>query len=287
MPAAGTAPDKIRIRNVAKAFGRRNAPVQALADISLDVADRSFVTLLGPSGCGKTTLLRLINGLIRPDSGEILVSGRSPVPGPSMGFVFQSFRLVPWRTVRGNVAFALEVNGVPAGERTERVEHYLELVGLGRFADAYPSELSGGMRQRVALARALVVEPEILLMDEPFASLDAQTREFMQIELLRLWQRRRAVVVFVTHSVDEAVLLAERVVLMRPRPGRIAEVLDIDLPQPRWDYDVRSRPEFIELRRHLWDRIREMVTSDPESEFYGRDGSRAALPADGRGRGSG
>jgi NitT/TauT family transport system ATP-binding protein len=152
----------------------------------------------------------------------------------------------------------------------ERTERYLELVGLSRFAGAYPNELSGGMKQRVALARALATEPDILLMDEPFASIDAQTRELMQFELMRIWAERRGVVIFVTHSVDEAVLLADRVLLMGPRPGRIIEAHDVALPRPRWDYDVRARPEFIELRTMLWHRIRTMVMSDPGSDFFGR-----------------
>lgn len=276
---AGLAP-KISVRGVFKTFTRRKqtTPVVALKDINLDVADNTFVTLVGPSGCGKTTLLRVLNGLIRPDAGEVLVGGIPPVPGPSMGFVFQSFRLIPWLTVQGNVAFSLEVAGIPKAEARARAEAYLGIVGLTRFRDAYPNELSGGMKQRVALARALVGEPQILLMDEPFASLDAQTREFMQLELLRLWSRQHGVVVFVTHSVDEAVLLADKVVLMGPRPGRIVETIDIKLPRPR-DFDMRSRPEFIELRTYLWDRVRTMVMNDPESDFFHRDEERPAISA--------
>ena len=242
--------------------------VQALADVSLAVADNSFVTLLGPSGCGKTTLLRIINGLIQPERGTVQVSGASPRPGPEIGFVFQSFRLIPWRNVRDNVGFGLSIAGMSRADRVQRVGRYLELVGLQRFADVYPGELSGGMKQRVALARALATEPEILLMDEPLASLDAHTRELLQIELMRIWSQRRGVVLFVTHSVDEAILLADRVVLMGPRPGRIVEIVDIDLPRPRWDYDARSRPDYMEIRKHLWARLREMVVSDPASDFY-------------------
>ncbi|MFO1185419.1 MAG: ABC transporter ATP-binding protein [Bauldia sp.] len=270
-------PAKIIIRGASKTFtrSRSSSSIEALSKVSLDIADNTFVTLVGPSGCGKTTLLRLINGLVEPDSGEVLVSGKTPQPGPNMGFVFQSFRLIPWTTVRRNIAFGLEIAGAPAEVTRERVERYMQLVGLTRFADSYPSELSGGMKQRVAIARALATEPEILLMDEPFASIDAQTRELMQTELLRLWGMRKGVVVFVTHSVDEAVLLADRVVLMGPRPGRILEILPVDLPRPRTDYDVRSRPEFTELRNHLWNRIRTMVTTDPNSDFYQRDSGAA------------
>jgi NitT/TauT family transport system ATP-binding protein len=262
----------ISVRGVSKTFRRTNVGlgVQALDQVSLDIEPQTFVTLVGPSGCGKTTLLRMLNGLIAPDSGEILVGGAKPHPGPHMGFVFQSFRLMPWRTIRENVSFPCELDALNRKERADRADHYLEMVGLRRFADSYPSELSGGMKQRAALARALIAEPRYLLMDEPFASLDAQTREFMQIELLRIWQQHKSVVVFVTHSVDEAVLLSDRIALLRPRPGRVAEVLDVELPHPRWEYDVRERREFVALRHYLWERIKAMVAADPESEFYGR-----------------
>jgi NitT/TauT family transport system ATP-binding protein len=258
------------VSRVSKAFRRAggSTSVEALRDVSLDVPDSSFVTLLGPSGCGKTTLLRLICGLIRPDSGEIRVSDAPPRPGPQVGFVFQSFRLIPWQSVRDNVAFGLAMNGIPRLERRERADHYLALVGLTRFADAYPGELSGGMKQRAALARALATDPDILLMDEPFASLDAQTRELMQIELMRLWSDRRRVVLFVTHSVDEAIILADRIVLMGPRPGRIVATLDVPLPRPRWEPEIRSAPDYVALRKHLWESIRDMVVNDPASDFY-------------------
>jgi len=273
VPAMSATEPAIRIRNVSKIFARPGAePVVALKDISFDILPNKFVTLVGPSGCGKTTLLRMLNGLIAPNSGEILVEGKRPSPGPHMGFVFQSFRLLPWRTVRANVAFSLELHGIGAEECAARTDRYLEMVGLSRFADSYPSELSGGMKQRVALARALVPEPHILLMDEPFAALDAQTREFMQLELMRIWHAKKSVVVFVTHSVDEAVLLSDEIVLLRPRPGQVAECLTVDLPHPRWEYDVRATPEFVRLRHHLWERIKAMVAADPQSEFYNREG---------------
>ena len=274
-PAAAAADPVISLRGVSKSFRRagRGAPVAALADVSLDIGRDSFVSLVGPSGCGKTTLLRLIDGLLAPDAGTVRVDGAPPRPGPRIGFVFQSFRLIPWASVADNVGFGLALAGVPRPERRERVRAHLDLVGLARFADAWPHELSGGMKQRVALARALVTEPEILLMDEPFASIDAQTRELMQVELLRLWGERRGVVVFVTHSVDEAVLLSDRVLLMGPRPGRILESHDVALPRPRWDYDVRARPEFTTLRALLWERIRAMVVEDPESDFFRRGSS--------------
>lgn len=270
-------PHRIVIEGVSKTFGagEKSAGTVALKDVDLKVRDGAFVSLLGPSGCGKTTVLRIVNGLIQPDSGSVLVSGATPKPGPDMGFVFQSFRLIPWSTIRGNVEFALVESIADKAERRERAERYIDLVGLTRFADAYPSELSGGMRQRVALARALATEPDILLMDEPFASIDAQTRELMQIELMRLWSARQSVALFVTHSVDEAILLADQVVLMGPRPGRILEVIDVGLERPRWRYDVRAEKRFIELRAYLWDRIRTLVLTDPESDFFGRNLSTA------------
>ncbi len=268
----GGAVAKLEVRGAWKSFqGAAGARVQALADVSLAIPDNRFVSVLGPSGCGKTTLLRLVNGLILPDQGSILVGGAPPRPGPQIGFVFQSFRLIPWQSVRDNVAFGLALAGSPRRERLERADRLLELVGLRRFADIYPGALSGGMKQRVALARALATDPETLLMDEPLASLDAHTRELLQIELMRIWSERKGVVLFVTHSVDEAILLADQVVLMTPRPGRIAEVIDIDLPRPRWTYDARSRPDYLAIRHHLWSRLREMVVSDPQSDFYGSD----------------
>ncbi|HRO09965.1 ABC transporter ATP-binding protein [Amaricoccus sp.] len=235
----------------------------------IDLAARRGETLvvLGPSGCGKTSLLRLIAGLLAPDAGRITVAGAAPVPGVATAMVFQSYRLLPWKTVRANVAFALPHLG--ERERSARVDRVLAQVGLGRFADAWPRELSGGMQQRVALARALAPEPELLLMDEPFAALDAQSRELMQAELLRLTGGGAGpTVVFVTHSVDEALVLADRVLLLSPRPARIVEELPVTFPRPRWQHDPREAPGFAELRRHLWDRLRAMVVSDPNSDFY-------------------
>lgn len=277
-PASASADHAIQVRNISKTFRRAKAAsgVKALEDVSFEIKPNSFVSLVGPSGCGKTTLLRMLNGLIRPDSGEILVDGVTPIPGPHMGFVFQSFRLMPWRTIRSNVAFTLEVHGATARECAERADYYLNMVGLRRFAESYPSELSGGMKQRAALARALVGRPRFLLMDEPFANLDAQTREFMQIELAKIWQHHKGVVVLVTHSVDEAVLLSDQIILLNPRPGRVAEILDVNLPHPRYEYDARARPEFAEMRGYLWSRIKEMVANDPESEFFLRDERNAA-----------
>ena len=262
-------PPKIDVCQVSKTFHRRRGNVEssvaALRDVSLQIMPGEFVCLVGPSGCGKTTLLRLIDGLLEPDSGYITIDGHAaPTPGPQAGFVFQSFRLLPWRTVLDNVEFPLEIQQLDKRLRQERAMEYVRLVGLEGFEHSYPHELSGGMQQRVGLARALALEPQILLMDEPFAALDAQTREFMQMELSRIWQSLGIAVVFVTHSLDEALYLADRVVLMGPRPGHVQEVLDVTLPRPRWEYDYRAAPEFIERRGYLWERIRDMVADQPE-----------------------
>lgn len=263
----------IRFAKVSKTFttasGRADVP--ALRDISFVVAPASFVALLGPSGCGKTTILRIADGLIDVDAGAVEVFGARPQPGPEIGFVFQTFRLIPWASVLENVEFALKSAGLGPAERSDRARRHLELVGLARFETAYPGELSGGMKQRVALARALAPEPGILLMDEPFASIDAQTRELMQVELMRIWTLRQPVVLFVTHSVDEAIILADRILLMGPRPGHVVETVEVDLERPRWAYDARAEPRYVELRSYLAERMRDLVLSDPSSEFYGRD----------------
>ena len=272
-------PPAIRFDRVSKTFtsaGAR-AAVLAIQDISFTVEPATFVAVLGPSGCGKTTILRLADGLIQSDTGQIEVFGAPPKPGPEIGFVFQTFRLIPWASVQDNVEFALKSPLFSQAERRERAIRHLELVGLAEFRHAYPGELSGGMKQRVALARALATEPGILLMDEPFASIDAQTRELMRIELMRIWTDRRPVVLFVTHSVDEAIILADRILLLGPRPGRTVKTIEVDLERPRWAYDARAEPRYVELRSYLSERMRELVLSDPSSEFYGRD---LALPLD-------
>jgi len=256
-------PPKITIRDVSKTFFKKNGEggqsrVEALKGISLDVADQEFVSIVGPSGCGKTTLLRIIDGLIPFDGGEILIDDRK-IGGPAQdrGMVFQNFGLLPWRSVVDNVALGLEIAGVSAEKRKPVVRRWIEVVGLEGFENHYPHELSGGMQQRVGLARTLAIDPVVILMDEPFGALDAQTRELMQEELLRIWSQNKKTVIFITHSIDEAIYLADRVVLMSARPGRIAEVLKVDLPRPRWNYDVRGTPQFTELRAHIWQRLRE------------------------------
>jgi NitT/TauT family transport system ATP-binding protein len=260
----------IALKDVGMSFtsARLKQEIVALKDINLSVPDKLFVSLLGPSGCGKTTLLRLVDGLLKPRQGSVLVHGEPPRPGPDMGFVFQSFRLIPWLTVEANVEFPLGEQGLSPVERSERVLEQLEAVGLARFKDAYPDELSGGMKQRVAIARALVTKPRVLLMDEPFASIDAQTRELMQMELLRIWGQQQATVLFVTHSVDEAIVLSDRIVLMGPRPGRIVETLEVELERPRHLDDARADERYIKLRGYLSARMRELVLADPQSDFY-------------------
>lgn len=230
--------------------------VHALQDIHLEVKAGEFISLLGPSGCGKTTLLKCLDGLIALDEGEIRVGGR-PIQGPGRdrAFVFQSFGLFPWRTVLGNVTLPLEAAGRPKAERETVARRYIELVGLGNFIDRHPHELSGGMQQRVGLARALAVDPEILLMDEPFGALDAQTRELMQIELLQIWEANRKTVVFVTHSVDEALFLSQRIVVMSARPGTIVKVLDVPFDYPRLGAEIKLDPLFAELRHEIWEML--------------------------------
>lgn len=223
---------QLTLRNVTRTFDAENGSREALENINLEVKPREFLCIVGPSGCGKTTLLRMIAGLDYPTSGEIILDG-TPVEGPSpdRGMVFQEFSLFPWRTVLKNVEFGLRIQGKRDVKRT--AERYIELVGLRGFEHSFPFQLSGGMKQRVAIARALATEPAILLMDEPFGSVDAQTRNVLQEELLEIWKRTKKTILFVTHSVDEAVYLADRVVVMSSRPGRILGVLPVDIERPR------------------------------------------------------
>jgi len=243
---------KIQIRDVHKVFTLGKERFVALGGVSLDLADNEFVTVVGPSGCGKSTLLNILGGLDEPTSGTALVDGK-PVDGPSpeRGVIFQQYALFPWLTVRKNVEFGLKNAGVPAGERRERAQHFIDMVGLSQFADALPKTLSGGMKQRCAIARAYAMNPKILLMDEPFGALDALTRVKMQDHLLHAWEQEKRTVMFITHDVDEAVYLANRVVVMAARPGRIHRIIDVDLPYPRTE-EVRLSPEFTELRNQIW-----------------------------------
>lgn len=224
----------LEVRSVSKVFDVDGKSMEVLREISMSVDEGEFVCFIGPSGCGKTTLLRIIAGLEFPSSGSVLLDG-APIrgPGPERGMVFQEYSLFPWRTVLDNVAFGPEIRGVPKEERYRLAREYLKMVGLERFESRYPHELSGGMKQRVAIARALVNNPKALLMDEPFGALDAQTRNVMQSELLRIWEQERKTIIFVTHSVDEAIYLGDRIIVFSARPGRVKEIIGIDLPRPR------------------------------------------------------
>jgi len=252
----------LEVRRLSKIFFEQNDPrkpgLVALYDISLAIRKNEFVSLLGPSGCGKTTLIRIIAGLLAADRGDVLVNQQCvTVPGRDRCMVFQQFGLLPWRTVMSNVEFGLEIEGMARDERRDVADKYLELVGLKGFENYYPHQISGGMQQRVGIARALSKKPEILLMDEPFGAVDAQTREQLQEELLKIWAQTETTVVFVTHSIDEAVYLSDRVVVMQARPGRIKEEVAIDLPRPRWEGDVKADPRFAQLRARLRDSLRD------------------------------
>jgi NitT/TauT family transport system ATP-binding protein len=231
-------------------------PVLALEDVSLKIAEREFIALLGPSGCGKSTLLYLIGGFLPTEAGRISVDGK-PVaaPGPDRGIVFQHFALFPWKTVRGNVRYGLERMGLPRDERDKRTQAFINLVGLRGFEDSYPSQLSGGMKQRTAIARTLAFDPKILLMDEPFGALDAQTRGLMQSELLGIWQRTPKTVIFVTHDVQEAVYLAERVAVMSARPGQIKAIIDTRFDKN--DPDIFKAPAFVTKVDEIWHLVKD------------------------------
>jgi NitT/TauT family transport system ATP-binding protein len=253
----------IEIVGLNKTFPARgkDAPVEALKDVSLALNDGEFVTVLGPSGCGKTTLLRIVAGLIHADTGTITLDGKAiKGPGPERAMVFQSIALMPWATVLNNVAFGLKLRGVSRTDREARARELLDLVGLTGFENRLPGELSGGMQQRVGLARALAVDPKILLMDEPFGALDEQTRRLLQEELLQIWEATRKTVIFITHSMEEAVLLGDRIVLMSPRPGRIVDVVQVPLPRPRAATvdQIEGSAEFAAITAQLWHRLREM-----------------------------
>jgi NitT/TauT family transport system ATP-binding protein len=258
----------IAFDRVHKTFPARgnDAPVEALKDVSLTINDGEFITVLGPSGCGKTTLLRILAGLEPWDQGDVRVAGTSVTgPGPERAMVFQSFALMPWAKIVDNVAFGLEMRGVPKAEREDRALKLIELVGLKGFERRLPGELSGGMQQRVGLARALAVDPQILLMDEPFGALDEQTRRLLQEELLQIWEATRKTVIFITHSMEEAVLLGDRIVLMSPRPGRIVEIVDVPLARPRASAvdSIEGSAEFAAITADLWQKLRGMQLFRP------------------------
>ncbi|SEQ23263.1 NitT/TauT family transport system ATP-binding protein [Azotobacter beijerinckii] len=249
----------LRMEFTAQNESGRAERVVALEHFDLEVRAGEFLSVLGPSGCGKSTFLSILAGLAEKSGGSLLVDGQ-PLEGINarQGVVFQGYALFPWRTVLENIEVGLEIRGVGKAERRERAREYLELVGLGGFGARYPHEISGGMKQRVAIARALVYEPEVLLMDEPFAALDAQTREILQAELLRIWDARKKTIVFITHSLDEAIFLSDRIAVMTHRPGRVKEILEVPLPRPR-PAELRNSEEFVHLRQRAWEVLKDEV----------------------------
>ena len=273
----GASPIKVEARNIYQQFANRltRETIDVLHDVSLTVRPGEFLSIVGPSGCGKTTLLRIIAGLLPATEGTVLCDGE-PVSGPSprMAMVFQSDNLMPWRKVRDNVALGPELRGESPRSYGARGDELIDLVGLAGFGAYFPHQLSGGMRQRVNLARALAVAPEVLLMDEPFASLDAQTREIMQDELLRIWRTTGNTVIFITHQIDEALFLADRLMIMSARPGRVQEIIGVDVARPR-SLDVKRDPRFIQLVDHVWHGIEQEVRLSIRLEQRS-DGGRAA-----------
>ena len=243
----------LTVEHITKRFVKDAAEtVESLCDITIEVKDEEFICILGPSGCGKTTLLRIIAGLEHPDSGAVKIDDTViDRPNQKLGMIFQDYSLYPWRTVNENIAFGLELHGVQKERQDLIVKKYITLAGLAEFGKSYPHELSGGMRQRVAVVRALAVEPTVLLMDEPFGALDAQTRNMLQNELLDIWQKTKKTILFVTHSVDEAVFLADRIVVLTQRPGRICEIIPVNEERPR----DRTSVKFAKIRRHVLDLI--------------------------------
>lgn len=250
-------PSKLEVRGLFKSFVLQGRSMTVLEDINLQISPREFVCLVGSSGCGKSTLLNIVAGLVNPSAGSVLVDGR-PVTGPGSdrGMVFQSYTLYPWLTVSQNIAFGLQLRKMPKAEQRDRVDHYLNVVGLTQFAKSYPKQLSGGMKQRVAIARALSNEPAVLLMDEPFGALDAQTKEQMQQFLLELWEQTHVTGLMITHDVEEAIFLSQRVYVMGTSPGRIKREVAIGLPKHR-DLEMKLSAEFIEIKRQILQSLRE------------------------------
>ncbi|WP_254906565.1 ABC transporter ATP-binding protein [Clostridium tyrobutyricum] len=258
--------EKISVRNVEQFYQHptdKKAYIKVLENINLDIYEGQFVCLVGPSGCGKSTLLNIIGGLIKPTKGDVLVdSSKVNGPGSDRGMVFQGYALLPWRTVLKNVELGLEINKVPKKDRKRMAREFIDLVGLSKYEKYYPGQLSGGMRQRVAIARGLAYNPKVLLMDEPFSALDAQTREILQYELLNIWEKTKKTIVFVTHSVDEAIYLANEVVILGSNPGRVVKKLNVDLSYPR----SHDNSEFQKLRKEIWSEISQQVNKSSNTE---------------------
>ena len=246
----------IEIKEISKSFIVQGKEIKVLDGINLEIKEGEFFSIIGPSGCGKTTLLKIIHGLIKPDKGEVLID-KQKIKGPSnlTSIVFQTSNLYPWRNVLKNVEFGLEVRGVPSEERRRIAQRCIDLVNLRGFESFYPRQLSEGMKQRVSIARALATDPKIILMDEPFASLDAYTRELMQSEILNLWERARKTIIFVTHSIDEAIFMSDRIAVFSHRPTRVLEIIGTQFKRPRTE-DLRTTSAYIELRSHIWNKLK-------------------------------
>lgn len=245
----------VKIDHVEKIYQGRSGEVVALNGVDMEIRENEFVCVVGPSGCGKSTLLNIIAGLERPTSGRVCVKGKEVAnPGSERGVIFQQYALFPWLTVKKNVKFGLKLRGVKEPELSAIADKYIRLVGLEEFGDSYPKELSGGMKQRVAIARAYAVNPEILLMDEPFGALDAQTRTQLQTELLETWEKEKKTCFFITHDVEEAIILAQRVVIMSARPGRVKEIVPVNIPYPRTQ-ETKMTKEFLDLKVHVWGQV--------------------------------
>jgi NitT/TauT family transport system ATP-binding protein len=248
---------KVSVQEVSKSFLTKDGmKVKALQKVSFNVSEQEFLCIVGPNGCGKTTLLRIIAGLEKPSSGRVLIDSEEAEPGKA-GLIFQEFSLLPWRTVIGNVKFGLEIRGIPTDEALKIARKYVDLVGLSKFERTFPHELSEGMKQKVAIARAFATNPSVLLMDEPFAFLDAQTRNFMQEELLKIWEKEKKTVIFVTHNVDEAVYLADRIIVLTARPGRVKGVFETNFQRPR----IRTSKRFTEIRGRILNLLKEEIAS--------------------------
>ncbi len=246
---------KVRIEDVKKSYMGRTGEVVALNGVNLNIAENEFLTVVGPSGCGKSTLLNIMAGLLEPTSGKVICNGKEVHgTGPDRGVVFQQYALFPWLTVLKNVQFGLEMKGIKGKEAQEIAMRYIKMVDLEKFKDHYPKELSGGMKQRVAIARAYAANPQVLLMDEPFGALDAQTRTQLQQELLDTWEKEQKTCFFITHDVDEALILGQRVVIMSARPGRIKDIVDVDIPYPR-SQETKMSPRFLELKNLIWSQV--------------------------------
>lgn len=261
--------DKIIAKNVGLVYNLKKSKLEqkekfvAVKDFNLNVKNGEFISIVGPSGCGKSTFLDIASGLVTKNTGEIYIDGKI-VKGPALdrGLVMQGYALFPWRTIEKNVEFGLEIKKINKKERAEISKKYIELVGLSGFESRYPHELSGGMKQRVAIARALAYDPEVLLMDEPFAAVDAQTRESLHVELLRIWKKTNKTIIFVTHSIEEAVFLSDRIAVMTKNPGTIKEIINVNLPRPRENGDLRSSADFSLLRHKVWELLQDSPNKD-------------------------